>query len=156
MFHRHKSRSVIALLAGLILLSTLNYQSAIAVTGPISGFVNEGENFTLPVTLQPNTWYHMALVRDGANKETVWIDGARSTSGQQTDNRNYYSTATGINWAHCIWCVTGSSKFNGERITNLRVLVGTALYNTASATITVPTPPLTAIANNGATFVTGQ
>tara|TARA_B110000503_G_scaffold132121_1_gene207710 strand:+ start:174 stop:362 length:189 start_codon:yes stop_codon:yes gene_type:complete len=62
MFHRHKSRSVIALLAGLILLSTLNYQSAIAVTGTVSGFVNEGENLTLPVTLQPKTWYHMALV----------------------------------------------------------------------------------------------
>ena len=111
------------------------------------GFNQSATNFTLPITLQPNTWYHIALVRDGSNNETVWIDGARSTSGQQTDNRDYYSTATGINWAHCTWCVEGNSKFNGERITNLRVLVGTALYNTSSATITVPTPPVTAIAN---------
>ena len=138
-------------------------------------------DFILPITLQPNTWYHIALVRNASNKETVWIDGVRSTSGQQDDARNYSATATGINWAHCTWCVSGDSKFAGERITNLRVLVGTALYNTASATITVPTPPLTAIANtkllllatsagtmtvdtsgnqtitnNGATFVTGQ
>ena len=145
------------------------------------GFNQSATNFTLPVTLQPNTWYHIALVRDGSNKETVWIDGVRSTSGQQTDDRNYYSSATGINWAHCRHCVEGNSIFAGERITNLRFLVGTALYNTASATITVPTPPLTAIANtkllllatsagtmtvdtsgnqtitnNGATFVTGQ
>jgi hypothetical protein len=152
-----------------------------ATTMHTDGFNQSATNFTLPITLQPNTWYHMALVRDGSNNETVWIDGARSTSGQQSDSRNYYSTATGINWAHCTWCVAGSSKFDGERITNLRVLVGTALYNTASATITVPTPPLTAIANtkllllansagtmtvdtsgnqtitnNGATFVTGQ
>lgn len=152
-----------------------------ATTMHTDGFNQSATNFTLPVTLQPNTWYHIALVRDGSNNETVWIDGARSTSGQQSDSRNYYSTATGINWAHCTWCVAGSSKFDGERITNLRVLVGTALYNTASATITVPTPPLTAIANtkllllansagtmtvdtsgnqtitnNGATFATGQ
>ena len=152
-----------------------------ATTMHTDGFNQSATTFTLPITLQPNTWYHIALVRNGSNNETVWIDGARSTSGQQTDSRNYYSTATGINWAHCTWCVAGSSKFNGERITNLRVLVGTALYNTASATITVPTPPLTAIANtqllllansagsmtvdtsgnqtitnNGATFATGQ
>ena len=104
-------------------------------------------DFVLPVTLQPNTWYHIALVRDGSNKETIWIDGVRSTSNQQNDGRNYSATATGINWAHCTWCVLGDSKFAGERITNLRFLVGTALYDTASPTITVPTPPLTAIAN---------
>ena len=104
-------------------------------------------DFVLPVTLQPNTWYHIALVRDGSNNETVWINGARSTSGQQSDGRNYSAPATGINWAYCTWCVAGDSKFAGERITNLRVLVGTALYNTASTTITVPTAPLTAIAN---------
>jgi hypothetical protein len=145
------------------------------------GYGQSATNFTLPITLQPNTWYHIALVRDGANKETVWINGARSTSGQQDDSRNYYAPATGINWAHCTWCVEGGSKLAGERITNLRFLVGTALYNTASATITVPTPPLTSIANTklllltnsagaltvdtsgnqtitntGATFVTGQ
>jgi hypothetical protein len=106
-----------------------------------------GKTAMTQLTLQPNTWYHIALVRDASNNETVWIDGVRSTSGVQTDNRNYYSTAVGINWAHCTWCVAGNSVFNGERITNLRVLVGTALYNTASTTITVPSLPLTAIAN---------
>jgi len=145
------------------------------------GFGQSATHFTLPVTLQPNTWYHIALVRDALNNETVWIDGARSTSGIQSDSRNYYSTAVGINWAYCTWCVAGNSVFNGERITNLRVLVGTALYNTSSTTITVPTLPLTVIANtvlllltnsagtlavdtsgnqtitnNGATFITGR
>ena len=145
------------------------------------GFGQSATHFTLPITLQPNTWYHIALVRDASNNETVWIDGARSTSGIQSDSRNYYSTAVGINWAYCTWCVAGNSVFNGERITNLRVLVGTALYNTSSTTITVPTLPLTVIANtvlllltnsagtlavdtsgnqtitnNGATFITGR
>jgi hypothetical protein len=145
------------------------------------GFGQSATHFTLPITLQPNTWYHIALVRDASNNETVWIDGARSTSGIQSDSRNYYSTAVGINWAYCTWCVAGNSVFNGERITNLRFLVGTALYNTSSTTITVPTLPLTVIANtvlllltnsagtlavdtsgnqtitnNGATFITGR
>lgn len=152
-----------------------------ATTMHTDGYGQSATNFTLPVTLQPNTWYHIALVRDSSNNETIWIDGARSTSGQQGDSRNYYSTATGINWAHCTWCVAGSSKFAGERITNLRFVVGTALYNTSSPTITVPSAPLTAIANTkllllatsagtmtvdtsgnqtitntGSTFVTGQ
>lgn len=145
------------------------------------GYNQSATNFTLPITLQPDTWYHIALVRDGANKETVWINGARSTSGQQDDARNYYSSATGINWANCRHCVEGGSIFAGERITNLRFLVGTALYDTGSPTITVPSAPLTAIANTklllltnsagtltidssgnqtitntGATFITGQ
>jgi hypothetical protein len=111
------------------------------------GYGRGATQFTLPITLQPNTWYHIVLVRDASNKETIWINGARSTSGQQDDNRNYSSPATGINWAHCTWCVLGDSKFAGERITNLRFLVGTALYDTTLENITVPSAPLTAIAN---------
>ena len=40
-------RSAIALLAGSLLITTLNYQSAVAVTGTVSGFVNEGQTLTL-------------------------------------------------------------------------------------------------------------
>jgi hypothetical protein len=47
MLGRHVSRSLIALLAGLLLVTTLNYQSAVAVTGMVSGFVNENSTLTL-------------------------------------------------------------------------------------------------------------
>jgi hypothetical protein len=152
-----------------------------AVKMHTDGYGVSATEFTLPITLQPNTWYHFALVRDATNFETVWVNGVRSTSGRLEDSRNYNGAATGINWAVCTWCVDGSSKFNGERITNLRVLVGTALYDTNSSTITVPSAPLPLIANtkllllannagtltvdssgtqtitnNGATFVTGN
>ena len=40
-------RSAIALLVGSILITTLNYQSAVAVTGSVSGYVGEGGNLTL-------------------------------------------------------------------------------------------------------------
>ena len=42
-----KSRILIALLAGSVLITTLNYQSAVAVTGTVSGFVNENGTLTL-------------------------------------------------------------------------------------------------------------
>jgi hypothetical protein len=118
-----------------------------ATNAHIDGFNQGAYHYTLPVTLQPNTWYHIAIARNGSGAETVWVDGVRSTTGVQNDPIDYYSYATGINWAHCTWCVAGSSTFNGERISNLRAVVGTALYNPNSATITVPTMPLTNVAN---------
>jgi hypothetical protein len=113
----------------------------------IDGYGIAAYHYSLPVTLQPNTWYHIAIARDNSNSETLWVDGVRSTTGVQSDTINYSGTATGINWAHCTWCVANNSVFNGERLSNLRVVVGTALYNPNSATITVPSMPLTNVAN---------
>jgi hypothetical protein len=113
----------------------------------IDGYGIAAYHYTLPVTLQPNTWYHIAIARNGAGLETLWVNGTRSTTGTQTDTINYSGTATGINWAHCTWCVQNSSTFNGERMSNLRVVVGTALYDPNSASITVPTMPLANVAN---------
>ena len=113
----------------------------------IDGYNIGAYNYTLPFTLQPNTWYHIAIARNGSNAQTVWVNGTRSTTGVQTDSINYYGKATGINWAHCTWCVAGSSKFNGERISNLRVIVGSTPYDPNSSTITVPTMPLANVTN---------
>jgi len=118
-----------------------------ATTAHIDGFNQGAYTYTLPFTLQPNTWYHIAIARNGSNQETIWVNGQRSTTGIQNDPINYYSFATGINWAHCTWCVAGGSTFNGERLSNLRVVVGSTLYDPNSATITVPTMPLTNVAN---------
>lgn len=147
----------------------------------IDGYGIAAYHYTPATALQPNTWYHIAISRDSSNNETVWINGVRSSTGVQTDTINYSSAAVGINWAVCTWCVAGSSTFNGERLTNLRVVVGSSLYNPNSATITVPTLPLSVvtntkllllfndassitsdasgtqtITNNGTTFVSGQ
>jgi hypothetical protein len=53
MIGRHVSRSAIALLVGSLLVTTLNCQSAVAVTGTVSGFV--GENSTLTLTAPGGT-----------------------------------------------------------------------------------------------------
>jgi hypothetical protein len=118
-----------------------------ATNAHIDGYGIAAYHYTLPVTLQPNTWYHIAISRNGSGTEALWVDGVRSTSGTRTDTINYAGTATGINIAYCTWCVAGSSAFVDERISNLRVVVGTSLYDPNSATITVPTMPLTVVPN---------
>jgi len=111
------------------------------------GFGVRAYGYTPTTSLQPNTWYHVAFARDASNNETVWVNGVRSSSGVQNDIINYSTPATGINWAYCTWCVAGSSKFDGERMSNLRVVIGRTLYDPNSATITVPSMPLTNVAN---------
>ena len=108
----------------------------------IDGYGIGAYHYTLPITLQPNTWYHIAIARNGSYQQTIWVNGTRSTTGVQNDSINYSGSATGINWAYCTWCVAGGSTFNGERLSNLRVVVGSTLYDPTSATITVPTMPL--------------
>jgi hypothetical protein len=152
-----------------------------ATNAHIDGYGIAAYHYTLPFTLQPNTWYHIAIARNSSKVETVWVNGIRSTTGTQTDTINYSGTATGVNWAYCTWCVQNSSTFNGERISNLRVIVGDAIYDPNMSTITVPTMPLTnitntklllqfnssgtlttdesgvqTVTNNGVTFVSGQ
>jgi len=116
--------------------------------------------FVLPSALQVNTWHHLAVARDASNNETVWLDGVRATSGYNrwtnaptpavfTDTRNYNGNTTGINksdaCAHCNQ--PGDRDFNGVRMTNFRVVVGSSVYDPNSATITLPTTPLTNVTN---------
>jgi hypothetical protein len=117
--------------------------------------------FVLPATMQVNTWYHLALARAANGDETVWLDGARAISGYNrwnngitygpvfNDTRNYNGNATGINRStgcgHCNQ--PGDRDFNGVRLTNFRVVVGSTIYDPNSATITLPSTPLLNVTN---------
>ena len=117
--------------------------------------------FVLPATMQVNTWYHLALARAANGDETVWLDGARATSGYNrwnngitygpvfNDTRNYNGNATGINRStgcgHCNQ--PGDRDFNGVRLTNFRVVVGSTIYDPNSSTITLPSTPLSTVTN---------
>lgn len=117
--------------------------------------------FVLPATMQVNTWYHLALARAANGDETVWLDGARAISGYNrwnngitygpvfNDTRNYNGNATGINRStgcgHCNQ--PGDRDFNGVRLTNFRVVVGSTIYDPNSATITLPSTPLSNVTN---------
>jgi len=116
-------------------------------------FGSNGVGSTTAITL--NTWYHIAWVRSGsgANNFSIYINGVRD--GQMTYTGTFQNVPTTIGGSNN-YDAYGSSYFSGY-ISNLRILKGTALYTGAS--FTVPTSPLTAIANtqllicNGPTII---
>lgn len=138
---------------------SINIHSATEIQ--IDGYCINATIFVLPTALQVNTWHHLAVARDASNNETVWLDGVRATSGYNrwnnsltygpvfTDDRNYNGATTGINksdaCAHCNQ--PGDRDFNGVKITNFRVVVGSSVYDPNSATITLPSTPLTNVTN---------
>ena len=127
----------------------------------IDGFCINATIFVLPASMQVNTWHHLAVARAANGDETVWLDGARATSGYNrwnnsltygpvfTDDRNYNGPTTGINKSDaCGHCnQPGDRDFNGVRITNFRVVVGSTVYDPNSATITLPSTPLANVTN---------
>lgn len=90
-----------------------------------------------------NTWYHVAASYDGAYVN-VWVNGNQLATGRLAWANG--SFATGNQIASNSW--SGASAYGSNMlINNLRVVVGSVVYATASTTITVPTAQLTAIAN---------
>lgn len=89
--------------------------------------------FTSTATLSRNTWYHIALVRNGATL-TGYLDGI--SFGTSTDSSN--QTATQWNIGHY---GSGTYLYTGY-ISNVRVIKSTAVYTT---NFTPPTQPLTPI-----------
>jgi hypothetical protein len=95
-------------------------------------------------SVSTSTWYHFALVRNSTNI-TLYVNGV--ASGSVTSSATIYALG-GFN----IGAEQNSSGFgvlNGY-LTNIRMVVGTALY---TSTFTPPTTPLTAITNT--TFLLG-
>ena len=127
----------------------------------VDGFFINATIFVLTNPMQVNTWHHLAVARDALNNETVWLDGVRASSGYNrwntgirygpvfVDDRNYNGYTTGINistaCAHCNG--PGDRDFNGVKMTNFRVVVGSSVYDPNSATITLPSTPLTNVTN---------
>ena len=91
------------------------------------------------VVISNNAWNHFAIVRDGSNNITLYVNGVSTGTGTDTTN---YTTTTGT------WYINANDSgptAGGEGyISNLRVVKGTAVY---TAAFTPPTAPLTAITN---------
>jgi len=99
-------------------------------------------SYTVP-TMSANTWYYFAIARSSTT-ETLWLGttaggtATRSTTNTQTNALNY-SVATPQVGSYYGQCWPGY-------MTNIRVVVGTAIYNPSSTTITIPNAPLTSVA----------
>ena len=133
---------------------TIYGQYATADTGRFNMFWNDVANkFTLSIsttsydsvsTYSPNTWYHIAWVRDGSNNLSLYVNGVRdfTTTGISTS----LSTTNPIIAARTTGAVPYYGYISNMRITNTVVYSGTSF--------TVPTTPLTNI--SGTTLLTCQ
>jgi hypothetical protein len=86
-----------------------------------------------------NSWNHFAYVRSGTSM-ALFVNGSRVATA--TSSVSYASAGT----QNIGRSTVGTGYWNGY-ISNLRVVNGTAVYDPAQTTITVPTAPLTAITN---------
>jgi Concanavalin A-like lectin/glucanases superfamily len=100
------------------------------------------QDFTVP-KMSVNTWYHLVMVRDASGNLTVFLNGARSSTGI-FNNTSDMTNNTGL--IRYIGRNQGGGRFNGQ-IANPRMVVGSAVYDPTQSSITVPTSPLTNVTN---------
>ena len=93
-------------------------------------------SYTTP-TMSANTWYHFALVRSGTT-EALFLNGTRAGSAQ-TNSLNYTAATKRIGMSYV-------RSWPGL-MTNLRIVVGTAVYDPTQTSLTVPNAPLANITN---------
>jgi hypothetical protein len=102
--------------------------------------------YTVP-TISLNAWHYFTLVRNASLVETVFIDGVKATGaaggtsvsgGQQVNSLNYTGSTQDI-------CKYYGGQWTGY-ITNMRIVVGTAVYDPTASTMSVPnTAPLAVV-----------
>jgi len=156
--------------------STYASQTSLVATdqsGALSLFNTDAQSFTLDKyggggartytfpndTLQVNKWQYIILNRNASTQvETMWVGtfvntssyvicnrataaagGSSISGGTQVNNLDY----TGV----CNWIGRFYGGYWPGFMTNLRVTVGTAVYNSTNSTVTAPIAPLTSLAN---------
>ena len=106
--------------------------------------------YTVP-TMANNTWHHIAVTRDSSGNETVFVDGVRSSTGTTATNYNFSGASAGVGKFN-----TGGQWWFTGRFSNIRAVVGSNVYDPTASTITVPTNPLTAVANTAVLLSLGN
>jgi hypothetical protein len=114
------------------------------VTTTINNNVSGNSNtyaYTFTNSISTNAWHYFIYNRNANGLTAVFVDGVKSTTN--TDVNNYFGPSTWIGRNY--W---GASYWYGN-ITNFRVTIGTAIYdsNTATNTITSPTSQLSSSGN---------
>lgn len=129
---------------GVTSCMSLFFSDAVTVTTDRYG--GGGQRSYTVASISLNAWHHFVLVRDGSAIETVFIDGVKATGaaggtsvfgGQQVNNLNYSGVSQNVG-------IHYGGQWSGY-ITNMRLVVGTAVYNPTASSITVPTAPLTVV-----------
>jgi hypothetical protein len=97
--------------------------------------------FTSATAYTLNAWNHLAVVRSGTNT-SMYLNGARVGNATSSANINAnFTLGIGGSPTHSVPVVVVGY------LSNVRLVKGTAVYDPALTTLTVPTAPLTAITN---------
>ena len=102
-----------------------------------TGVVWKITSTTLPTL---NAWNHIVVVRSGTgtNQTSLFLNGTRVANGTVSDA---FTTASDINIG-----AYNISSFSGY-MSNLRLVKGSTVYDPSQTSITVPTSPLSPVAN---------
>jgi hypothetical protein len=111
-----------------------------ASSKPVVRLFGVADILTASDTLALNSWNHIAIARSGTTL-SMWINGSRSAGGTVTDSSNFGQTGFNIGAIN-----DGTAVYTGY-MSSQRLVKGTAVYDPTQTTITIPTAPLTAIAN---------
>ena len=139
-------------------------------SGALSLFTTDAQSFSLDAygglgvrgytfpsnTLQVDKWHYIILNRNSDQRETMWVGTFVNTSAVVTCTQatgasggTSISGGTQINTLNFAGVCNNIGKFYGGYwpgfITNFRATVGTAVYNSTSATVTAPVAPLTVL-----------
>lgn len=128
--------------------TTYNYIYCNAATGGFVFYVTGGalvvrtwngtdllSSSTIPAL---NTWSHVVAVRSGTTL-SIFVNGVRTATGTVSTTFAQGAGTIGNDSAN-------AAPWLGY-ISNLRLVVGTAVYDPTQSTLSVPTSPLTAVAN---------
>jgi len=97
-----------------------------------------GYSYTMSSAISTNAWHYFIYNSNSDGKTAVYIDGVRSTN-TQIDTYNYTSATDTIGRYY--------SGYWPGYWTNMRITVGTAVYDSNSSTQTNPNTQLTSLAN---------
>jgi hypothetical protein len=132
--------------SGFLIGGSTNYGFSLrinALTGvnniAVTPYNQSPNNYTVG-TITQNAWNHIAVTKNSSGVETVFFNGTRSSTGTLNNNLNYQGLTT------VIGAQSGASFFAGQ-LTNVRIVVGSNVYDPTQTTIIVPTTALGNIAN---------
>ncbi len=111
----------------------LYFSSATSIVADQYAVINR--TYTMGSAITANAWHYIIYNRNADFTTAVYIDGVRCTS-TITDNSDYSGAS---NYVGQIW----NSNYWSGYLTNFRVNVGTAVYNSNVSSYTNPTSELT-------------
>ena len=115
-------------------------------------------SYGFPVgTFKTNQWQYIVINRNASLLETMWVGTFSNTATYVTCTRATGATGGGSpsggtqtdsqTWGNSNWVGRFYGGYWPGNITNLRVTIGAAVYDSNNSTITAPSAPLTSGAN---------